>query len=153
MYILIILLCVVFIYKITIRETLSSPNCGKSWRNSSAKNRRCDRDRRYIREIKHSLIPSAIGKANHYNNIYRSRFDYNGKQYYDTYRNKINDLNNRINQYNNTQNELGKLIKDTTKLQKEQRDLTKIHKSLLPDYIENKVHYGINSHDAGVVGI
>lgn len=153
MYILIILLCVVLIYKITIRETLSSPNCGKSWTDSGSKKKRCDRDRGYIREIKHSLIPSAIGKANHYNNIYRSRFDYNGKQYYDTYHNKINDLNNRINQYNNTQNELGKLIKDTTKLQKDQRDLTKIHKSLLPDYIENKVHYGINSHDAGVVGI
>ena len=29
MYILIILLCVVFIYKITIREIFSSPNCGK----------------------------------------------------------------------------------------------------------------------------
>lgn len=132
---------------------LYSENCRKNPCANSAYRDRCNRDNRNKEDIEKKLIPHLISLSKEYKQLYDAKNNYYGNDYYNSYSRDIDKLINNVRDYNYKQQKLNKLISDTSTLQEDQRDLIKIHKSFLPDYIENKVHYGINSHDADVLGI
>ena len=142
MYILILLLSIVFIYKKKYKENLFESD------ESKKKDEREKKYKEYENEINNTIIPQSKSKAEEYKNEYNGSLkSYYGETYFNTYSDILNGLNNNINSYNNTQTNLQELIKNSSKLQNDQYKTIEDIKKLYPDYINSSLHSQMNQND------